>query len=79
MRLDRAAADARCRKSTLKGMASYVKEHYPNASYGVYPIENDSKIAVIIVANKYSPSNYWWVESNGRGGMKIKKARTNGR
>ena len=48
----------------MKSMASYVKEHYPNASYGVYPIENDSKIAVIIVANKYSPSNYWWVESS---------------
>lgn len=50
------------RKSTLKAVAAYVKEHYPNASYGVYPIENDTKIAVIIVANKYSPSNYWWVD-----------------
>ncbi|KAI0839748.1 2-oxoisovalerate dehydrogenase beta subunit [Hypoxylon sp. FL0890] len=49
-------------KSTLKSLATYVKEHYPNASYGAYPIENDSKVAVIIVANKYSPNNYW----NGR-------------
>ena len=46
----------------MKADAAYVKEHYPNASYGVYPIENDTKIAVIIVANKYSPSNYWWVD-----------------
>ncbi|KAI1494841.1 2-oxoisovalerate dehydrogenase beta subunit [Biscogniauxia mediterranea] len=49
-------------KSTLKSLSTYVKEHFPNASYGVYPIENDSKVAVIIVANKYSPNNYW----NGR-------------
>ncbi|KAK3316137.1 putative F-actin-capping protein [Apodospora peruviana] len=49
-------------KSTLKNLTTYVKEHFPNAAYGVYPIENDSKIAVIIVANKYSPNNFW----NGR-------------
>ncbi|KAI1480484.1 2-oxoisovalerate dehydrogenase beta subunit [Daldinia eschscholtzii] len=49
-------------KSTLKSVSAYVKEHFPNGSYGVYSIEGDSKIAVIIVANKYSPNNYW----NGR-------------
>ncbi|KAL7622089.1 F-actin-capping protein subunit alpha [Parahypoxylon ruwenzoriense] len=49
-------------KSTLKSLSAYVKEHFPNASYGVYPIENDTKLAVIIVANKYSPNNFW----NGR-------------
>ncbi|KXJ88500.1 F-actin capping protein alpha subunit [Microdochium bolleyi] len=49
-------------KSTLKSLSAYVKEHFANASYGVYPIENDSKVAVIIVANKYSPNNFW----NGR-------------
>ncbi|CAJ2504875.1 Uu.00g122690.m01.CDS01 [Anthostomella pinea] len=49
-------------KSTLKSLATYAKEHYPNASYGVYPIENDSKVAIVIVANKYSPNNFW----NGR-------------
>jgi capping protein alpha len=48
-----------CRKSTLKSLGTYVKEHYPNASYGVYPIEGDSKLAIIIVANKYSPGNFW--------------------
>ncbi|KAF6813827.1 2-oxoisovalerate dehydrogenase e1 beta subunit [Colletotrichum sojae] len=49
-------------KSTLKSLGPYVKEHFPNAAYGVYPIENDSKVAVIIVSNKYSPNNFW----NGR-------------
>ncbi|KAI1644195.1 F-actin capping protein, alpha subunit [Daldinia loculata] len=49
-------------KSTLKSVSAYVKEHFPSGSYGVYSIEGDSKVAVIIVANKYSPNNYW----NGR-------------
>ncbi|EFZ02616.2 2-oxoisovalerate dehydrogenase beta subunit [Metarhizium robertsii ARSEF 23] len=48
--------------STLKSLSAYVKEHFPNASYGAYPIESDSKVAIIIVANKYSPNNFW----NGR-------------
>lgn len=49
-------------KSLLKSLGSHVKEHFPNASYGVYPIEDDSKIAILVVANKYSPNNFW----NGR-------------
>ncbi|KAK4166479.1 F-actin-capping protein subunit alpha [Cladorrhinum sp. PSN259] len=49
-------------KSILKTLSTYVTEHFPNATYGAYPIENDSKVAVIIVANKYSPNNFW----NGR-------------
>ncbi|KHO01770.1 F-actin-capping protein subunit alpha [Metarhizium album ARSEF 1941] len=49
-------------KSTLKSLATYVKEHFPSASYGAYPVESDSKVAIIIVANKYSPNNFW----NGR-------------
>lgn len=49
------------RKSILKALGPYVKEHFPNASYGVYPTENDSKLAVLIVANKYSPNNFWYV------------------
>jgi capping protein (actin filament) muscle Z-line, alpha len=46
-------------KSTLKTLSTYVQEHYPNAAYGVYPIESDSKIAIVIAANKYSPNNFW--------------------
>jgi len=49
-------------KSLLKSLSTHVTEHYPNASYGVYPTENDSKIAILLVANKYSPNNFW----NGR-------------
>ncbi|KAK4034416.1 F-actin capping protein alpha subunit-domain-containing protein [Parachaetomium inaequale] len=49
-------------KSILKGLSTYVNEHFTNAAYGAYPIENDSKIAIVIVANKYSPNNFW----NGR-------------
>lgn len=49
-------------KSTIKSLGTYVTEHFPNAAYGAYPIEGDSKIAVLIVANKYSPNNFW----NGR-------------
>ncbi|EPE25590.1 Subunits of heterodimeric actin filament capping protein Capz [Glarea lozoyensis ATCC 20868] len=49
-------------KSLLKSLGTHSKEHYPNASYGVYPIERDSKIAILVVANKYSPNNFW----NGR-------------
>ena len=48
------------RNSTLKSLSGYVQDHYPNASYGAYPVENDTKIAIIIVANKYSPNNYWY-------------------
>jgi hypothetical protein len=48
------------RKSLLKSLGAHVKEHYPNATFGVYPIENDSKIALLVVANKYSPNNFWY-------------------
>lgn len=48
------------RKSILKGLSTYVKEHFTNAAYGAYPIENDSKVAIAIVASKYSPNNFWY-------------------
>lgn len=40
-----------------------MKEHFPNASLGVYPTESDSKLAIIVVANKYSPNNFWYGDS----------------
>jgi hypothetical protein len=52
-------AQADLAKSTLKSVGSYVEEHFANAAFGVYPIESDSKIAIVIVSNKYSPNNYW--------------------
>jgi F-actin capping protein alpha subunit len=50
------------RKSLLKSLSSHTSEHYQSSSIGAYPIESDSQIAIIIVANRYSPNNYW----NGR-------------
>ncbi|PLB41278.1 F-actin-capping protein subunit alpha [Aspergillus candidus] len=49
-------------KSLLKAMGNHAREHYRSCSYGVYPIENDSAIAIVLVANRYSPNNFW----NGR-------------
>ncbi|KAF4543245.1 Wash complex f-actin capping protein alpha [Lasiodiplodia theobromae] len=49
-------------KSLLKALQAHAAEHYPAAALGVYPTEEDSKVAVVLVSNKYSPSNFW----NGR-------------
>ncbi|KAI9712704.1 MAG: F-actin-capping protein subunit alpha [Bogoriella megaspora] len=49
-------------KSLLKSVPAQVQEHFPSASLGVFPAENDSKVAIVVVANKYSPQNFW----NGR-------------
>ncbi|KAL7276898.1 F-actin-capping protein subunit alpha [Rhizina undulata] len=50
-------------KSLLRDVAPHVKEHYPsNAAFGVYPVDDDSSIAIVIVGSKYSPGNFW----NGR-------------
>lgn len=49
-----------CRKSYLKLLSSHASEHYPNSSYGVYPSQDDSSIAILLVANKYSPNNFWY-------------------
>lgn len=46
----------------MKSLATHATEHYPKSSYGVYPTDDDTTLAIITVANKYSPSNYW----NGR-------------
>ncbi|KAJ9296174.1 hypothetical protein DTO271G3_5315 [Paecilomyces variotii] len=49
-------------KSLIKSLGTHAREHYPSCSYGVYPIENDTAVAIVLVANKYSPNNFW----NGR-------------
>lgn len=46
----------------MKSLGSHTAEHYPKSSYGVFPVEDDAQLALVTVANKYSPSNYW----NGR-------------
>jgi capping protein alpha len=50
------------RKSLVKSLSTHTTEHYPKSSSGVYAIEDDTQLALVTVANKYSPSNYW----NGR-------------
>ncbi|EPS42018.1 hypothetical protein H072_4075 [Dactylellina haptotyla CBS 200.50] len=48
-------------KSLVQAVGNHVKEHFPSLpAHGVYP--TDDGIAILIVGNKYSPSNYW----NGR-------------
>ncbi|KAI5279479.1 F-actin-capping protein subunit alpha, partial [Ascosphaera aggregata] len=49
-------------KSLAKSFEAHAKEHYPSYTMGVYPVENDSAVAIVLVANKYSPHNFW----NGR-------------
>ncbi|KAA8650797.1 F-actin-capping protein subunit alpha [Aspergillus tanneri] len=49
-------------KSLLKSLAMHATEHYRQCSYGVYPVENDTAVAILLVANRYSPNNFW----NGR-------------
>ncbi|KAF1912106.1 F-actin-capping protein subunit alpha [Ampelomyces quisqualis] len=49
-------------KSLVKSLATHTSEHYPKSSHGVFPTADDSSLAILTVANKYSPANYW----NGR-------------
>ncbi|KAI8931780.1 hypothetical protein NX059_011418 [Plenodomus lindquistii] len=51
-------------KSLLKALSTHTSEHYPTSSYGIYPVPSSSpsSLAILTVANKYSPTNYW----NGR-------------
>ncbi|KAL9000648.1 MAG: hypothetical protein Q9169_000684 [Polycauliona sp. 2 TL-2023] len=52
----------------LKSLSTHSIEHYPSATYTVCPTpsssspSNDTTIALLLVSNKYSPSNFW----NGR-------------
>lgn len=50
-------------KSLLKSLSAHATEHYATSSYGVYPIENDSAVAIVLVANRYSPNNFWYAPS----------------
>lgn len=47
-----------------KSLRTHAHEHYPSPAYGVYPTEGEGSesIALLLVSNKYSPSNFW----NGR-------------
>src|SRR5271170_6791629 len=47
-------------KSLSKALSTYASEHYSLYATTACPYENE--IAILIVANKYSPTNFW----NGR-------------
>jgi capping protein alpha len=48
------------RSALDKGVAQYVKDHYPFGTYGVYA--KDGKIYICITSTRFNPSNFW----NGR-------------
>ncbi|MCJ1387615.1 F-actin-capping protein subunit alpha [Xylographa bjoerkii] len=49
--------------SLLNALAAHATEHYTSSTYAVFPTGADDRtLAILLVANKYSPSNFW----NGR-------------
>jgi len=57
----------RSSKSLSKALTSHAAEHYPASSTGVYPTQDDSAIALLSVANKYSLNNFWYVVQDPNG------------
>ncbi|MCJ1483863.1 F-actin-capping protein subunit alpha [Schaereria dolodes] len=49
-------------KSLIQALSTHAREHYTSSSYTVIPTSSDSVLTILLVANKYSPSNFW----NGR-------------
>lgn len=47
-------------KSLARTFENHAKEHYPSYTLGVYPTGDDSAVAIALVANKYSPHNFWY-------------------
>lgn len=48
--------------SLHKAFSASASEHFPSYTVGVYPTRTESSITILLVANKYSPQNFW----NGR-------------
>ncbi|KAI5370660.1 putative F-actin-capping protein subunit alpha [Septoria linicola] len=48
--------------SLHKAFQTAASEHFPSYTVGVYPTNDDAAVALVLVANKYSPQNFW----NGR-------------
>lgn len=49
-------------RSLQKSFSKAAAEHFPTSTIGIYPTSSDTDLAIILVANKYSPQNFW----NGR-------------
>ncbi len=48
--------------SLSKALSTHAQEHYPASTTAIIPTDTDTRLAILLVANKYSPSNFW----NGR-------------
>ncbi|MCJ1420864.1 F-actin-capping protein subunit alpha [Xylographa parallela] len=48
--------------SLLKAVGAHAAEHYTSSTYSVCPTaaSDDRTLAILLVANKYSPSNFWY-------------------
>ena len=42
-----------------RSFSLHATEHYPSSTVAVVPSSNDEKLTLLLVANKYSPSNFW--------------------
>ncbi|KAF2485496.1 F-actin capping protein alpha subunit-domain-containing protein [Neohortaea acidophila] len=49
-------------RSLQRSFTNATAEHFPSSTIGIFPVQSDSAIAILLVANKYSPQNFW----NGR-------------
>lgn len=49
-------------RSLQKAFSTVSAEHFPSSTISITPFSSDSSIAILLIANKYSPSNFW----NGR-------------
>ena len=47
------------RNSLLKSLSIHAREHFPASTFSVFPTSADSVLAILLAANKYSPSNFW--------------------
>ena len=53
------------RTSLSKTLAAHAAEHYPTSTHAIVPFNTSTSttsLAILLVSNKYSPSNFW----NGR-------------
>jgi len=49
-------------RSLQDAFSTAAAEHFPSSTVGIFPTDSDSGLAILLVANKYSPQNFW----NGR-------------
>lgn len=50
----------RSRTALYKSFSAHNREHYPDPTISIIPTDADSTLAILLAANKYSPSNFWY-------------------